>query len=425
MKFLVEWVDGAPNASAEERATMCDLRIFVGDINACSHKDDVAQEAYESVVVPAVHLAEGIATDWWSVFGGRDRKRSIWAYGTGFILPCLSFGCDGSTFEVSGEQMHCENPGLRFWQVDTEIISREDAECHLSGFVEDVVDRLSGEGIDGSEVQLRWKRVSESRQDPDEEAFCEAAGALGLDPYVMDDDNTDFIVRAGRTLSDTPLTEFLAGVNPLHREGRNRALDSVEEASLMINPRWRLPELRGAAEAIDCVLRERREGEGIWGPAYRLARAMRRTIGVDQEQEFHSVCNVARKLGNQSFEPSEGLSWVDGVVWRGADVQIRLRKPRYAGPWLENFNFARAIGDAVCFPGEGASVINRLHGAERQAAGRAFAAEFLAPVEGVWGMMQEGYDIGEVAGKFAVDPRVVQLQIENRDRIERACSEIV
>ena len=404
---------------------MCDLRIFVGDINACSHKDDVAQEAYESVVVPAVYLAEGIATDWWSVFGGRDRKRSIWSYGTGFILPCLSFGCDGSMFEVSGEQMHCENPGLRFWQVDAETISREEAECHLSGFVENVVDRLSADGIDASEVQLRWKRVSESRQDPEEEAFCEAAGALGLDPYVMDNGDADFIVRAGGTLTGTPLTEFLAGVNPLHREGRCKELDSVEETSHTISPRWRLPELRGVAEAIDCALRERREGEGIWGSAYRLARAMRRTLGVDREHEFHAVCNVASKLGNELFEPSEGLSWVDGVVWRGADVQIHLRKPRYAGPWLENFNFARAIGDAVCFPGEGASVINRLHGAERQAAGRAFAAEFLAPVETVWGMVQEGYDVGEVAGRFAVDPRVVQLQIENRDRIERACSEIV
>lgn len=425
MEFLVEWIDGVSNASAEERATMCDLRIFVGDTNACSHRDDVAHEAYESVVVPAIYLAEGIATDWWSIFGGRDRNRSIWAYGTGFILPCLSFGCDGSMFEVSGEQMNCENPGLRFWQVDAETISREEAECHLSGFVEDVVDRLSGEGIDGSEVQLRWKRVSESRQDPEEVAFCEAAGALGLDPYVMDDGNADFIVRAGRTLTGTALTEFLAGVDPARPEGRHKVLASVEEAAGKVEPRWRLPELRAATEAVDSVLRERRAGEGGWGTAYRLARAIRRTIGVGEGYEFDSVCNIAGKLGNSSFERSEGLSGVDGVVSRGAEVHVHLRKPKYGPPWFENFNLARAIGDAVCFPEEGASVVNRLHGAERQAAGRAFAAEFLAPVEAVRAMVQEGYDIGEIAGRFVVDPRVVQLQIENRNRVEQACSGIM
>ena len=132
--------------------------------------------------------------------------------------------------------------------------------------------------------------------------------------------------------------------------------------------------------------------------------------------------NIAGKLGNPSFERSESLSGVDAVVSRGANVHIHLRKPEYGPPWFENFNLARAIGDAVCFPDQGVSVVNGLHGAERQAAGRAFAAEFLAPVDVVWGMAQEGYDIGEIAGRFVVDPRVVQRQIENRRRIEQACS---
>ena len=107
---------------------------------------------------------------------------------------------------------------------------------------------------------------------------------------------------------------------------------------------------------------------------------------------------------------------------RGVDVHVHLRKSRYGPPSFENFNLARAIGDAVCFLEDGPSVINRLHGAERQAAGRAFAAEFLAPVEAVWGMHEEGYDVGEIAGRFVVDTRVIQHQVENRDRIERACS---
>lgn len=67
----------------------------------------------------------------------------------------------------------------------------------------------------------------------------------------------------------------------------------------------------------------------------------------------------------------------------------------------------------------------RFHSAERRAAGCAFVAGFLAPVEAVWGMAQEGYDVGEIAGRFVVDSRVVQLQVESRDRIEQACSEII
>ena len=238
----------------------------------------------------------------------------------------------------------------------------------------------------------------------------------------MDDADADFIFQAGGVLAGTPLTEFLAGVTPARPEGRHKALASVKEATGRFEPRWRLPELRSATEEVDSELRERRDGEGPWGSAYRLARAIRRAIGVGEGHEFDSVCNIARKLGNRSFERSEGLSGVDGAVSRGAEVHVHLRRLEYGPPWFENFNLARAIGDAVCFPEQGVSVVNRLHGAERQAAGRAFASEFLAPVEAVWGMVQEGYDIGEIAGRFVVDPRVVQLQIENRNRIEQVCS---
>lgn len=422
MKFLVEWIDGGPNASAEERATLCDLRIVVGGVNACSHLDDVAHESYEAIVVPAVYLAEGIATDWWNIFGGRDCKRPIWPYRTGFILPDLSFGCNGSTFEISSEQMRSENPSVRFWKVDAETISRDEADHELAGFVQKVVDRLSETSIVGSEVQLRWNRVSESRLDPDENAFCEAAGALGLDPYAISDRDSDFIISAGEVLSGAPLTEFLAGVSSLHLSRRHGALDSVATAARVEGPYSRLPELRSAVEEVNSGLRQRRDDEGVWGPAYRLARAFRQTIGVGGGFEFDSLRSIAGKLGNSSFERCDGLSEVEGVVTRGADMHVHLRTPRYRASWSENFNLARGIGDVVCFPEEGPSVINRLHGAERQAAGRAFAAEFLAPVEAVWGMQQEGYDVNEIAGRFVVDTRVIQHQIENRDRIERACS---
>ena len=68
-------------------------------------------------------------------------------------------------------------------------------------------------------------------------------------------------------------------------------------------------------------------------------------------------------------------------------------------------------------------MVNRLHQAERQAAGRAFAAEFLAPVESVLRMIESGLDDEEIAGSFDVSPQVIAWQIENRERIREACIE--
>ena len=87
VRFSTEWIDDGPNASAEERATLCRLSLYVSDENACSFFEPTSNRTCDHVTVPAVHLAEGLATDWWSIFGGRDRDHAIRKYRTGFALP--------------------------------------------------------------------------------------------------------------------------------------------------------------------------------------------------------------------------------------------------------------------------------------------------------------------------------------------------
>ena len=67
MRFSTEWIDQGPNASAEERATLCRLSLHVSEENACRFFDPVSNRTCHHVTVPAVHLAEGLATDWWSI----------------------------------------------------------------------------------------------------------------------------------------------------------------------------------------------------------------------------------------------------------------------------------------------------------------------------------------------------------------------
>ena len=146
------------------------------------------------------------------------------------------------------------------------------------------------------------------------------------------------------------------------------------------------------------------------------------SMGIDGDDSLASVTTIAETLGNAGYRLREDLYGVGAVVTRQDNVHVHLRRSPFDDWRSEKFNFARAIGDAVCFPEGGASVVNRLHGAERQAMGRAFAAEFLAPVDRVSEMFHGGWDTDDIAGQFAVDTRVIQHQIENRDRIAQACS---
>jgi hypothetical protein len=69
-------------------------------------------------------------------------------------------------------------------------------------------------------------------------------------------------------------------------------------------------------------------------------------------------------------------------------------------------------------PGLERAPVNELRLAYRQAAGRAFAAEFLAPVNEVLSMWKAGRDTVAISEAFAVSTEVIERRIENTRRIE-------
>ena len=426
MRFSTEWIKEGSNASAEERATLCNLQIFVNGENACLHFDPDSKKTFDDITVPAVHLAEGLATDWWSIFGGRDREHQILHYRTGFALPDLSFKCDGSTLEVTGSQLSSRNPSVRFWQTGSELLSRDDAQSTLAEFIERVIEQLSCGGVANSEVAVRWSRVSNSRSDPDERAFCEAAGALGADPYLISEIDARFIEEAGDLFSEEALVELLAGISRQNRERSRQLLQWVRQMEDRPPDESRLPDLADIAEQIRHLVRWSSQ-ERSWAAGYRAARALRAEITADPGERFTSTEVIAKKLGASDFASTSAIPGVLALIARNEeDVHIHLRG-REPDEWTlqaQNFAFARAIGDAVCFPDTLRSVVNELRDAERQAAGRAFAAEFLAPVQSVLDMVDSGRDDYEIAGSFKVSPQVVAHQIENQDRIRQACASL-
>ena len=421
MRFSVEWIGGGLNRSAEERATLCKLGIYIQGQNACRFIDYVSNEETESLVVPAVHLAEGLATDWWIIFGGRDRDHGIRRYRTGFALPDLHFRTDGSTFEVTGKDCHSDNPHLGFRSDGRETLPRDAAESELSRFIQAVVDRLAGEGVRNSEVAACWSRVVESRKDPDERAFCEAAGALGLDPYAISNDDTRFIEQANDIFSEESLIEFLAGIKTEERSAsvleRVRQMESRPAAAVS------LPELGDVAIQVE-DLTGHDQVDMPWASGYRAARACRQALNLQSDYRFPSYMTLAKKLGAARFEPAQLFDGVRALVsCSDGDIRVHLHdRGRDSSADIaersNNFAFARAVGGAVCFRNTPWSVINDLRHAERQATGRAFAAEFLAPVESVVEMQKDRRGVKEIADEFSVSSSVINYQIRNQANIE-------
>ena len=418
MQHSIEWQNDAINAAPEERATVGDFRLFLNKQNVTTHI--LGTKVDDHVTVALYGLVDGLVHDWWSIFGARDREISLRRYRTGYLLPDVRIQFDGAVFEISAHQCAYIDPDLRFWGGTTELLSREEGEAWLSVLVQDVLARLEGQGVRDTSAALRWRRV-QSSVGSDENAFCEAAGGLGLDPYQIADDVANFIERAENLFGTESLVEFVSGSGDVDQ---SRLIDWVDRMTHATGFRYRLANLR---PIVDTIAKEMPRGPGVaaWAAGYRRARAMRRMLNLRQHHRFSSFQDLARLLGaakNYNLAPMvDGINALRREGPDGIHVHIRNHGDRVGATATHLFALARAIGDAACFPMLEISPINRLRHAHRQAAGRAFAAEFLAPIEEIRSMRADEHDEYSIANEFGVSPAVIEHQIENQERIARAC----
>lgn len=420
MRFSTEWSSDALNAAPEEHATVADLQVWIGDQNVAMHLIDDENENH--LTLPMYSLVEGLIHDWWILFGGRDREVSLIKYRMGYAVPDVRFKFDGAAFEVTAHQYAYRNPNVRFWAGPSEVLSRSNAERVLDKLIEDVLQRLNDSKVLDTSAALRWARVRESRANSEEVEFCEAAGALGVDPYQIDDAQATVISAASDFFNGEALTEFLAGArrNPIAP-----LLDWVRKVEHLPRYTSRIAELTDIATAA-AAKSPSKEGERSWELGYRRARALRSTLGLKAADRLRSYRALAEKLGaGKQFKLGPR---VDGIRALRSDrddgVHIFLRNHGNSpdAKTGETFTFSRAVGDVVCFPAPSRAPVNELHDAFRQAAGRAFAAEFLAPVEEILSMRRDGRDIQSIADEFSVATAVIERQLENVDRIEKACA---
>lgn len=420
MRFEASWIENATNAAPEERASVADVRIWLNGQNVTQHFGHGVSS--DHVTVAVYSLVNGIVHDWWSLFGRRDQEFSFRDFRGGYLIPDVRMSFDGAVFQWRAVQSTFRDPDVRFWHGPTEVLDRTSAENQLGLLIEETIARLSSKSVFGSSAALRWARVLSSREDPDEAAFCEAAGALGLDPYEMTEEGEQQLDVAAARFDGEPLLEFLAGSAGV--DGK-RLTDWIDEVEQRPASNSLLPELHGVAKAASDVA-PACHFEQSWARGYRRAAAVRDVLDLHGISPFGSVEGVASAFGNRRFEmaPSvDGLLALRSDRDDGVHVHVRRSGTDYGSRTTHLFNMARAIGDVACFPSATRAPINNLRFAYRQSAGRAFAAQFLAPLNLIEELKAEGKDELSIGEMLGVSQMVVEHQLENSERIHRALAQ--
>ncbi len=287
------------------------------------------------------------------------------------------------------------------------LTAEEFTKLALSELVHPLVERLRARKRFDRPVESNLRRLDEILRNAADLAFWRCAGALGLSYQTMNDEGADDVGALMSAISEEDARlEFASAVGPGQlRQSLWWAAGEVA-AKAKINRLPRLAEL-GRGTANDDL-----GGVEPWRIGTERARNVRKGIGLAQDLSVNGLPGLIRLLGGDDrFAVSAaGDELIRGYLGhRGDDPVVVVRDE---GPRNTAFLASRAVGDYLVYGSPEAPVADIY--SNRQAVGRAFAAEFMAPARGVIHMIDEEHvSLDSVAEHYGVSRKVVRLQYEN------------
>lgn len=223
-------------AANEIEATLCNLMIAIGKSNITEYRDG-GRSVVRSLHTPAYFIAEWLAENWWALLHeprkseeGDDRdflaRHSLLAAQHGFALPALEIVPVGQAIHVSTTRHSTRLANAEFANVAVLDISREELRPILAEFIGNCVTRLEALEVSGTPLSEAWLRVQETQ--PEEEAFCELAGSLGLSPYSISQQTADAIDQIEEALGYRAARDFCLAVD------ENKLLSTASSAEWLV-----------------------------------------------------------------------------------------------------------------------------------------------------------------------------------------------
>jgi DNA-binding MarR family transcriptional regulator len=277
----------------------------------------------------------------------------------------------------------------------------------LNELVEPAIKYLQGGRRFDRPVAALRRRIEDIERYPEEFLFWRTAGALGLAQTEIEAPLAENISRLIAAIVDEDARlDFASGTNPTY-------------VAMTLN--WALTEI-GAKSGTNCLprlveLREKNAAQAAagWRP-HRIgttrARLAREQLNIGGDRSVGGIAGLARMLGGRgAFAPSPaGEDVIRGFQGHGDGEPVVVVKGE--GPRSTSFLVTRAVGDYLVFGSREAPIADLY--TDRQAVGRAFAAEFLAPARGVIHMIEEEQQpMMAVADHYGVNLDVIDWQYRN------------
>lgn len=429
--FRVEWLEAPGVTTPELAATWARYEVWLGD--RCVTQVEAADGTFRRGVYGSLYpLAHWIAANWWLLTSHVRpsatetrywtwqnlptypwlRQHNLRGAGDGMAWPNLTIVPEGAVTRLVWSQDESRRLlPIRFASDGSRTLRADEVLVELAAIIDHVLERLVEAGIPKTALAEEWTEVA--RADSAEKAFCQTAARMGLDPYSIDDAIADEIVSTANRLPSEIADDFF---------------DSADTMALAAAADWARRAIpvagRAAAKATQTLetiqealstrvsLADATDAERPWTLGYAMARQLRHALAIKDADQFDMSPWVG--VGDVSAA-SHGIYGLAAVSNDRCGVVLG---DQGLGATARRFGQARALGRILARPERRRFVLSPARSRDERVA-RAFAAELLAPAEGIRQTLESiGKDddsaMEAVAQRFRVSPLLVRHQYDNQ-----------
>lgn len=331
----------------------------------------------------------------------------------GFVWPRVLFASDGEFVSVWAEASGGKGQSVNYLaglDAPQSIPVVEFQRC-IDGFVEAVLSRLRAVGCDDSELKSLWGFVQEDRADNLLSRIRQLEAQLGFDPEECPEDAIGRAIALQAQMGDSAMSE-LAPIFGKREQGV--ALGEIDTLSSIEG-------LQGKPQVAKIKLTSNTSAVP-WKRGIEAARNLRDQIGSGNGYINNEVLCGLLGLTKDELEnwipPSRLHATVAVPVKDGALNYVSRRRH----PIAKRFEFSRLLGDYLCEPAGSEHWLTSTDLAtSRQKYQRAFAAEFLCPINSLVEFLEDDFSdsaIEEASERFGVSEKTVESLLMNNGYLE-------
>lgn len=416
----IDW-ELALNEPPEVAHTAGLLAIRAGDEVLTRNIDNWSRTVRNEARLSAYPLALWLAQSWWRLryeILPVTRPNHAWrmghelcAAGHGYAWPQLLFASEGDHIDIwSIPSPHSPESSVQYLAGGYQVIDAGEFERSIDTFISSTIARLDSVSIRATPLHDLWAEVMSERSDREMHDYRHLEALLGNDPGECPEEVINRFATAGSEIGAAALTELapicagdapLSHIDQLRQMAQANGLTArIDAGILKLMHCLKTPAPLAAWEKGRLLAHEAREYFGLNGGAITDAQ-LGDMIGLPADQLLENKPPTRTVVGLAVRKETPNI------------VSLHLRKRSRTG---RRFEISRMIADYVTAPESDHWLPVTDAKTTRQKTQRAFAAEFLAPIEGIRSFLDEDLSsdaIEEAAEHFGVASVAIQTQLVN------------